>query len=143
MLWNPNLGKIQTKIHQPQNKPWWQIWGEQAVANEENLVFEGLIVDPSCLFWILNNTVNYCQNINDEAKKLGIKLLPDPSDIPLEQSGITHDKFCYNKILKLSDAKRVLGCQTVCAHLIRQFTGAYFNNMLILNFYSYLTTYKN
>lgn len=110
--------------YQQQNKTRWQIRGEEAVKDEKNLLFEGLIADPKYLCWIVNNTVNYCQHVHDEAKKLGIKLLPRPSLEQREKLGITFGKCCYNKLLTLSDNKQVLGCQIISAHLIKQLTRA-------------------
>ena len=117
--------------YQQQNKTRWQIRGEEAVKDEKNLLFEGLIADPNYLFWILNNTVNYCQHVHDEAKKLGIELLPCPSSEQREKLGITFGKCCYNKLLTLSDNKQVLGCQIISAHLIKQLTSNFFANALL------------
>ncbi len=114
--------------YQQQNKTRWQIRGEEAVKDEKNLLFEGLIADPKYLCWIVNNTVNYCQHVHDEAKKLGIELLPCPSLEQREKLGITFGKCCYNKLLTLSDNKQVLGCQIVSAHLIKQLTSNFFAN---------------
>lgn len=135
---NPKINAMESKPGQnqntqQQNKPWWQVRGEQAVVNEENLLFEGLIVDPNYLGWVLNNTVNYCQNIYDEAQKSGIKLLVTPSREQRKELKIIFDKCCYNKLLTLSDNKQVLGCQIISAHLMRQLTSVFSVNARLVH----------
>ncbi|MBO6126384.1 MAG: hypothetical protein J6P21_00040 [Clostridia bacterium] len=121
--------------YQQQNKPWWQIRGEQAAANEELLNFDGYVAEPLTINVYLNKTIQFCQKIFNQAKGEGIKLLEHPSDEQVKSLKLyENDKFKYNTILTLAENMKVFGCQTVSAHLMRDFTKNFLINTQLKHF---------